>query len=390
MIVTLATRKRICILVFSDIARDGRVLREVEYARRSYAVDVIAHGDWEPPEGVRFFRLPRTMWRASLSSVILLLVGNLASSAWERYFWQRREYQEAVDILCRERYDLVHANDLNALPVAVTAARDTDTRVLFDAHEYSLDAGGENWLMKLRSPFRRYILQKYRSGISTMITVAKGIGDLYRSRFGFESRVIMNAPYYVEHAYRPADPARIELIHHGGAIPGRNIEDLISMMPELDERFHLNLMLVPSSKSYLARLRKMAEKITPNRIRFLPAVPPDMITSTVNAFDIGIPLMRVNKLSYFHALPNKFFEYIIAGLGIAVSPLPEMAGIVKEHHIGVVSPDQTIESMARLLKDLSAEQINEFKKNSLSLARSLNGDVEMAKLMDIYAALLPA
>lgn len=386
----LMDRKRICILVFSDIVRDGRVLREVEYARRYYEVDVIAQGQWNPPEGVRFFSLPRTTWNASLVSVALLLGGNITSRAWEKYYWQRREYWNALDLLRNGRYDLIHANDLDTLPVAVKAAEGSNTRILYDAHEYSLDAGGESWRVRLRSPFRKYLLQTYGPKISAMITVAHGIGNLYRSHFNFESKVIMNVPYYREHAFRPVNPACINLVHHGAVIAGRNIEDLISMMSRLDDRFHLHLMLIPVYKSYHASLLQLAKKTAPDRIHFLRPVAPHQVTEVVNRFDIGIPLMRVDKISYFNALPNKFFDYIIAGLAIAVSPLPEMERIVKEHQIGAISPDQTIDSMVDVLNSLSPDQINEFKKNSLTLAKTLNGDVEMQKLMDIYAGLLSA
>jgi hypothetical protein len=383
-------RKRVCILVFSDIVRDGRVLREVEYARRHYEVDVIAQGHWNPPEGVRFFSLPRTTWSASLVSVALLLAGNITHRAWEKYYWQRQEYWDALELLRNGRYDLIHANDLDALPVAVRAAEVSNTRVLYDAHEYSLEAGGESWRVQLRSPFRKYLLQTYGPKISAMITVAEGIGKLYRSDFNFESKVIMNAPYYREHEFRPVDPSCIHLVHHGGVIPGRNIEDFISMMSRLDDRFHLHLMLIPVYKSYHATLKQLAGKTAPDRIHFLPAVAPHQVTEVVNHFDIGIPLMRVNKISYFNALPNKFFDYIIAGLAIAVSPLPEMEQIVKEHQIGAISPDQSIDSMVKMLNSLTPDQINEFKRNSLTLAKTLNGDVEMQKLMDIYAGLLSA
>ena len=80
----------------------------------------------------------------------------------------------------------------------------------------------------------------------------------------------------------------------------------------------------------------------------------------------------------------------MAGLGVAVFPLPEMAKIVRDNQIGIVSVDQSIHAMAKALNSLSPEQINEFKKNSLTLAKTLNGDVEMQKLMDIYAELLSA
>ena len=49
-------RKKICILSFSNVARDGRVLRQVDAVRQHYDVDVVAQGEWTPPAGVRYLR----------------------------------------------------------------------------------------------------------------------------------------------------------------------------------------------------------------------------------------------------------------------------------------------------------------------------------------------
>jgi hypothetical protein len=80
----------------------------------------------------------------------------------------------------------------------------------------------------------------------------------------------------------------------------------------------------------------------------------------------------------------------MAGLGVAIFPLPEMSRIVRENRIGIICEKESIRSMADALNHLEAHQIDEFRKNSLSLARTLNGDVEMARLMDIYSTLLSA
>jgi hypothetical protein len=108
------------------------------------------------------------------------------------------------------------------------------------------------------------------------------------------------------------------------------------------------------------------------------------------AYDMGIHLLTAVNLNHIYALPNKLFDFIMAGLGVAIFPLPEMTRVVKEHQIGVVSTDQSIHAMASALNKLSSSQIDEFKKNSLALAKTLNGNAEMAKLMDIYARLLCA
>jgi hypothetical protein len=78
----------------------------------------------------------------------------------------------------------------------------------------------------------------------------------------------------------------------------------------------------------------------------------------------------------------------MAGLAIIVSPQPMMAEIVRQNDIGLVSRDQSPESMAALLDSLSAKKIDEFKRHSLELAKTMNAEIEMDKLMKIYADLV--
>lgn len=382
--------QKICIVSFSNIAWDSRVLREIHAAAQHYQVDVIGFGDWQPPEGVRFFSVPKTKRdvRYLASYVSLLVAGRLYARAWDSCFWQKKEYRLAQDILRNGNYDLIHANDWDALPVAVSAVHGQKTRVLFDAHEYSVEQGVDASLVRLRVPFREYLLRTYGGSVTKMITVGNGIRDLYHEHFGWESEVIMNSPAYVENQFRAVDPMRIHLVHHGGAIPGRYIEDMIAMMPLLDKRYHLNLMLMPTDRDYFGSLKEMAQQSCADRVTFWEPVAPFEIVRELVKFDIGIPLMRVGTKSYYHALPNKFFEYTMAGLGIAVSPLPDMQKYVAEWQTGVVAPDQSWRSMADALNSLSPEQIDQFKRNSLSLAKVLNADVEMEKLMQLYEKLL--
>src|SRR5512134_3463600 len=95
-------RKRVCILVFSDIVRDGRVLREVEYARRSYEVDVVAYGQWNPPEGVAYFQLARPVpasFGGSIARLFSLARGRFRPGLFESFFWRQAEYKQALEVL---------------------------------------------------------------------------------------------------------------------------------------------------------------------------------------------------------------------------------------------------------------------------------------------------
>jgi len=389
-VITSRAKKKICILVFSDIARDGRVLREVEYARRRYEVDVIAYGLWKPPERVNYFQLARS--GSSVVSSFLQLAaltgGKFNHRIFERIFWQKEEYRKAVEILKLGQYDLIHANDWNALPVAVSAARGTNTRVLFDAHEYTPAQYNQYFTGRfLKSLYYEYMLRSY-SEFDEMITVSDGIGRLYRKKFGWNAAVVRNAPDYASVEFRATTSSSIRLVHHGAAVRGRYLEDLIRLASLVDHRFSLTLILVPTDPGYLAQLEKLSNSIAPDKVRFLDPIPPDLLATNLAAYDMGIHLLRAVNLNHLYALPNKLFDFIMAGLGVAVFPLPEMARIVKEHQIGVLLPDQSLQKMAEAINALTSDQIDVFKKNSLSLAKTLNGNVEMTKLMDIYAKLL--
>jgi glycosyltransferase involved in cell wall biosynthesis len=382
------TNKRICVLSFSNIARDGRVLRQIHFAMRAgFQVDVIGFGNWEAPPGVVYYSLPQTN-STSLNILldwISLLLGKITPRFWEIVFWRNREYCQARDILMQQDYDLVHANDWDSLPVAGYVSKLTHVPVLYDAHEYTLEQEKQMVQKRLlRKPYQEYLLRSYGVYISKMITVSDGIRDLYEGEFGWRSMVIRNTPSYEKHEFRKVSPNKINLIHHGCAIKGRNIEAIIQMMADLDERYCLYLMLVQNDVKYYKKLKSAAESVAPERIKFLPPVAPVNITDTINKFDIGIFLLKALNLSYYHTLPNKLFDFVMAGLAVAVYPLPDMIKIIRENNIGIVSKKPSKESMADALNSLEPSEIESFKANSLTMAKKLNAETELEKLIGLY------
>jgi hypothetical protein len=381
-------KKKICVLVFANIAHDIRVQRQVEAACQSYDVTVVAQGKWTPPQGVNYLPIPKTIFKATPVAAIMLAAGNINTSYWESYYWRREEYGQALELIKNTHYDLIHANDLEALPVAIEASKVNKALVLFDAHEYYLEQGETRLDIEIRKPFRRNIFNLYLDQSARVITVSQGISELYESEFGVKSDVIMNAPYYAKHDFRPVDPLRINLINHGNAIRGRRIEDMIKMMPSLDKRFHLNLLLKPSRLDYYERIKLRASQIAPGRVTILDPVSPDLITQVINKFDIGIHILDAKMLNHYYALPKKIFEFVMAGLCVAVTPLVEMKRMVENGRVGVVADGHSWQDMARSLNTLTAEQVNIYKKNSLDLAKTLNANAEMKKLLEIYGQIL--
>ena len=161
---------------------------------------------------------------------------------------------------------------------------------------------------------------------------------------------------------------------------------MIRMLDDLDDRFTLDLILVPSEPAYFDYLRRLARDRP--RVRFLDPVPMPEIAARLNHYDLGLYLLEPNSFNNRHALPNKFFEFIQARLAIAIGPSPEMARLVRAHGLGIVADDFDPRSLAASLKGLTTADIDAFKAASHRAAPVLSWDYEREILRQEVARLL--
>jgi hypothetical protein len=373
-------RPRILVLAFSDLSRDPRVDRQIRFLSERY--DVIAAG-WAAPtvEDVRFVPLTRPERRS--------FTGRLRSSArlllrkYEEYYWSKREVVDALERLAEERAELVLANDLDSLPLALRIARDAP--VLFDAHEFAPLEFEDRWSERLLlQPYRFYLCRRYVPRVAAMTTVGATIATAFERLTGVRPEVIWNAPERAD--LLPKEPARSEplrLVHHGIALRSRGIDALIRMMPHLDDRFELNLVLAGGDPRYLDQLRRKARGNP--RIRFPPPVPMRQLASFLNRFDLGVYLLAPVSFNNRFALPNKFFEFVQARLALAIGPSPEMATLVREYDLGYVADDFSPGSLARLLRSTDHLKVKHFKQQAHRAAGPLSADRARQTLFELTA-----
>ncbi|NMC59294.1 MAG: glycosyltransferase family 4 protein [Candidatus Methanofastidiosa archaeon] len=384
--------KKICILSFSNIKRDSRVLREINTFKEKYSLVVIGYGDWENSDNLNFIKLSKTKRNLLffLKYSFFLIFGKFCPFLYEKAYWIKKEYKQAMNILLSQDFDLIHANDWDALPLSIFATKKKITKVLFDTHEYTPEQGIENILIEIFvKPYKTFLLSKYIRECQYAITVSPKIAALYKKNMKVRMETILNAPYYIRSNLNPIDESKINIIHHGAAVPERHLEEMIKLVQLLDERFFFNFLLISNSNSnYLKKLKRDAQKIAPGRITFYDPIAPNEIVNFINQFDLGLPFIKVKGLNFLYSLPNKFFDFIMAGLGVIINPLPAMEEIVKKYNIGKVAISDSITDIAKLINSLEGEDIYNFKNNSLQLAKIINAENEMNKLENIYNKIL--
>jgi len=357
--------KTILIISFSDIARDPRVSRQAKILARHYDITVAGTGQ-ESLDGVSsvFLDAPPRRLATKLLDAALLKMG-----MFEKAYWRRETVRAALQSLTGRRFDLVLANDIDALPVALRLAGSAP--VLMDAHEYSPREFEESrvWRM-IMQPYKDYLCRTYLPRAAGMLTVCQGIADEYARVYGVTPKVVMNAP--MEQDLRPVTPeaGRVRLIHHGVAMPSRHPEKMIEMMRFLDARFTLDFMLISARQDYLDQLVKLAAG--DSRIKFVAPVAMPDIPRVCNQYDIGVFILPPVNFNYTHALPNKFFEFVQARLGVAIGPTREMASLVEHYKLGVVADSFEPGALAGKLNALTTEDVIRFKENAHRAARELS------------------
>lgn len=356
--------KKLLVISFSEVKNDPRVHRQIQLLSKHYDVSVVGFGR-RPLDDIEWMQIqtpPRSFIHRLHNNFLLL------SRQFEKVLWNKVENTVALQLLQGKKFDLVLANDIYALPLALKVANDSP--VLLDAHEYASLEHEDNLLWRLRmQPYVNWLCETYLSHVDAMLTVCEGLANRYQQVFGITPKIVINAPVFQVLDPSEIDGDQIRLIHHGGAIPGRHLETMIDMMHLLDERFTLDFMLVPSNLNYLGKLKKLAAGN--KRIRFLKPAPMPEISKTINQYDLGVYILKPNNFNNLHALPNKIFEFIQARLGVAIGPSLEMAKVVNAYKVGVVANDFTPMALANKLNALTRSDIVEFKNNAHAAANEL-------------------
>jgi glycosyltransferase involved in cell wall biosynthesis len=119
-------------------------------------------------------------------------------------------------------------------------------------------------------------------------------------------------------------------------------------------------------------------------------VPMADLVATASEADVGVVPYTAYSPGYYYASPNKLFEYMFAGLAIAVSNLPVLEKIVRDHDLGVVFDPSDPKHIAEQLNALMGNpaRLRACRENATRVARNrYNWDHEGGKLVDLYKTL---
>ena len=368
------SKPRILILSYTPAARSPRVLKQIAQFGGHYHVTTVAYGP--APAGVdEHIELtfpPATTGLARVPGIFSLLLLVRAHRAYAAL--------EPVDAATFARldggeWDVVVAHDAQTMAVASRLA--SRHGVLCDMHEYAPEQSEPSlkWNL-LERPYFMWLCKTFVSRARAVTTVSQGIVEAYRKTFGINADLVVNATPYQELAPTPTG-STIRLVHSGLAAPDRRLEVLIEGVLASTADVTLDLYLVDGTAGYADALRELAKGDA--RIRFQAAVPYAELIGTLARYDVGVSLIAPTSFNYEWSLPNKFFDFIQARLGVIIGPSPAMVDYVERYALGEVADGFEATDFARVLDGLDATTVDRWKAASHAAARELSGE-EQAKV----------
>lgn len=291
-----------------------------------------------------------------------------------------------------QKADIWLANDWSALPIVRKLAAEQGVPYAYDTHELAVDEYAQNWRWRLIH--RPVIAAVERMGIAGAVAtscVSQGIADRLHELYRLPEKpmLIRNMPQYQAHAFRPCGET-IEVLYHGIVYEGRGLETCIDSVALWRPEFRLTIR-GPGPEDYLAGLRRRIEAAgLGGRVVLAPPVPMVDLVKEAARFDIGLFALPGHSQQNVHVLPNKFFEYTMAGLALCVSDLPEMTALLRQHDLGRLIPEVTPQAIAAAVNGFDRPAIDTCKAHALAAAKLLNWEAEADRLYAAIAQAVPA
>lgn len=418
-------KKKICMFATNDIAHDIRVQKEAASAvNAGYGVVVIGLSSGNErlereQSGYKIILVPRS------SSVWLKLLKITAKWILHSFVLRRANDKEGNSCISKknfkfkvyelylltfivfphrlmklegimQRADIYHANDLDTLSTAIKSAKKTGAKVLYDAHELWVEQNPEwaDWFKRIAFEFEKRLIGKVNAVVTVNISIAKELHKRYHIGLPI---IVHNCPHYYKSNHLNnsllkrsigIDPSKLVVLYQGRYEEGRGLEGLVESGSYLCDHAVIALRGYGSIEEQLRQ--KVHRLHLEDKVRFLSPVSTDELVASAYVADIGVVPYKAVCMNNLYATPNKIFEYLMAGLAIVASDLPEIRKILEQSNCGLLfnpdSPQEIADAINELVKN--RDLLKEKKKNAFAAASNIyNWESESKKLIDAYASL---
>lgn len=238
----------------------------------------------------------------------------------------------------------------------------------------------------------------YRSA-HRLIGLAPGIGEGIAAR-GVPSEKIAMIPNGCDlgifgngsEPWRPAGVADADFmaVYAGTMGIANGLDAVLETAAELARRGEKRIKLVLIGQGRLrADLEERVRRERPGNVLFCDPVPKDRLASVFAAADVGMQILADVPAFYYGTSPNKFFDYLAAGIPVVNNYPGWAAQLISEHRCGIAVPPRDPAAFADALQKL-ADDPAERRAMGARARRLAEREFDRKRLADQWVDVLEA
>jgi glycosyltransferase involved in cell wall biosynthesis len=314
-------------------------------------------------------------------SIFKLKKGILSLSFYLKFLWHLKLK------LLKTKAEIIFAEDIYTLLFVVIFGKLKRAKIYYDSRElFGYLAGLKE--KKFKQAFWKWIEKFFIRRADYVMVTGSMDGQFLKKEYGVNNLILLrNLPRYYKpelqldlHSHLQIDKTKSVILYQGVLLKGRGIEKIFSVLNELPD----HVLVIAGGGEFEEHYQKLAEEMKiAQQVFFLGKLTQEDLPKVTGSADIGVSLIENLSVSYYHALPNKLFEYIMAEVPVIVSNLPQMKEIVEKYDVGYIvefeSKDELISAIKKLTDD---KNLYEIKKHNCHIAsKELNWEKEVTNLL---------
>ncbi len=372
----------ICYLLYSSIYNNIRAYKEIISLAKSFEVHVFYINP--SPEDQQLFK----------GKNVLLQPVDSQNSLLRRHLFIYKQGFNFISPVLNSGIDFkaIYCADLPTFLAGKKIAQKLNAKLILDSFEIYLETVNQFYpvhqknikayifkqLVKLIRFLGQRIEKKCIESCDLFITTNISYLNyfLLKYRVGF-SKVVMNCPEYAELGANkglianttPALKGKKIVLYQGLLNQGRGLHQLVKSAKYFPEDIALVIIGYGILEKELIQLKEDLE--IKHKVFFLGAIPMKLLHHYTQEADVGVLILEPFNLSKKLASANKLFEYMMSGIPLLVTDLPENKHIIEACECGVLLPETHPKVIAKSVTQMLNNEnlMNRYSENGIKHAQ---------------------